>query len=86
MEAEGQRETQNSSSAPSSLVHSDGTILQAHINSLQQQLEVSHPLQTGKFKDFSAALLSAHTGSNATLIMFALSSAVFTCTVCSGFY
>ncbi|KAK3549218.1 hypothetical protein QTP70_034219 [Hemibagrus guttatus] len=42
VETEGQRAAQNSSSAPSSvctLVHSDCTILQAHINSLQQQLE-----------------------------------------------
>ncbi|MCI4379213.1 hypothetical protein PGIGA_G00225420 [Pangasianodon gigas] len=44
VEAEGQRATQNSSSTPRSvrsLVHSDSTILQAHINSLQQQLENS---------------------------------------------
>lgn len=75
VEAEGQRAAQNSSSAPSSvcsLVHSDSTILQAHINSLEQRLEVRHPMHTGEFKmNLFAAQLSALTG---TLIMFAISS------------
>ncbi|XP_026783352.3 uveal autoantigen with coiled-coil domains and ankyrin repeats [Pangasianodon hypophthalmus] len=65
VEAEGQRATQNSSSTPSSvcsLVHSDSTILQAHINSLQQQLENSERHYRQVLGIYRTRLLSAAQG------------------------
>ncbi|XP_058244028.1 uveal autoantigen with coiled-coil domains and ankyrin repeats isoform X1 [Hemibagrus wyckioides] len=65
VEAEGQRAAQNSSSAPSSacsLVHSDCTILQAHINSLQQQLENSERHYRHVLDIYRSRLLSAAQG------------------------
>ncbi|KAK2848085.1 hypothetical protein Q7C36_009767 [Tachysurus vachellii] len=65
VETEGQRAAQNSSSTPSSvcnLVHSDCTILQAHINSLQQQLETSERHYRQVLGIYRSRLLSAAQG------------------------
>ncbi|KAF5907613.1 uveal autoantigen with coiled-coil domains and ankyrin repeats-like, partial [Clarias magur] len=65
VEAEGQRAAQNSSSAPSSvcsLVRSDSTILQAHINSLEQRLENSEKHYRQVLGIYRTRLLNAAQG------------------------
>ncbi|KAI5623992.1 uveal autoantigen with coiled-coil domains and ankyrin repeats isoform X1 [Silurus asotus] len=65
VEAEGQRAAQNCSSAPNSvcsLAHSDNTILKAHINSLEQQLENSERHYRQVLDIYRTRLLNAAQG------------------------
>ncbi|KAI5098195.1 uveal autoantigen with coiled-coil domains and ankyrin repeats isoform X1, partial [Silurus meridionalis] len=65
VEAEGQRAAQNCSSALNSvcsLAHSDNTILKAHINSLQQQLENSERHYSQVLDIYRTRLLNAAQG------------------------